>query len=319
MSVLNFNTRRQFLTAGATLGLGAGFISQSQAQAQANEPGSQEFLPSSPPPGPEYKIQHGKIRHSVMGWCFNPMPTETLINACHAMGMTAMEGIDSKFYPRLKELGMKPSLVSSHGFRNGPTDPANHANCIAQLKKGVDLAVEYGSPSVITFTGMRVPGLSSEQMAQNCLDCWGEVLPYAEKHGITFCMEHLNTRDDSHPMKGHPGYFGDDVDFCARLVEQMGSRNFKLLFDLYHVQLMNGDVTRRLRKYMPIIGHIHTAGAPGRGELDTTQEIYFPALMKEILRLGFDGYVAHEFIPNWEDPLAALRHGVAVCDVASGD
>lgn len=318
MKEIQSNSRRSFLARSATLGLAASLTTQIQADHHAEtKEETTEFLPHQSAPGPDYRIQHGKIKHSVMGWCFNPMPTEKLMDACHAMGMTAMEGIPAQHYPRLKSLGMRPSLVSSHGFSAGPTDPANHANCIAQLKKGIDLAVEFDSPSVITFTGMRVPGLSAERMAQNCLDCWGEVMPYAEKHGITLCMEHLNTRDNSHPMKGHPGYFGDDVDFCASLVEQMGSKNFKLLFDLYHVQVMNGDVIRRLRKYMPIIGHIHTAGVPGRGELDTTQELYFPTLMKEILKLGYEGYVAHEFIPNWDDSLAALRHGVAVCDVAS--
>lgn len=257
----------------------------------------------------------GKIRHSVMGWCFNPMPTEELMNACDAMGMTAMEGIDSRFYPRLRELGMNPSLVGSHGFKDGPTSKDKHANCIEKLRTGIDLAVEFGAPGVITFTGMRVDGLSDRQLTDNCLACWREVIDYAEEKRVNICLEHLNSRDDSHPMKGHPGYYGDDVDFCIELIETMDSPRFKLLFDIYHVQIMNGDVIRRLRQYIHHIGHIHTAGVPGRGELTEDQEVNYPAIMRELLRLNYKGYVAHEFIPTWDDPLASLRHGVGVCDV----
>ena len=116
-------------------------------------------------------------------------------------------------------------------------------------------------------------------------------------------------------MKGHPGYFGDDVDFCVKLIDQVGSPNMKLLFDIYHVQMMNGDVIRRIRQHKDVIGHYHTAGNPGRGELDDTQEINYPPIMKAILETGYKGFVAQEFIPTWDDPIAALRHAASVCDV----
>ena len=141
-------------------------------------------------------------------------------------------------------------------------------------------------------------------------------MPLAEKKGITLVLEHLNSRDDSHPMKGHPGYFGDDVDFCVDLIKRVGSENFKLLFDVYHVSIMNGDIIRRIRQYKEYIGHYHTAGNPGRGELDDHQEINYPAVMREVAKTGFKGFVAHEFIPTWKDPIAALRHGVEVSDVS---
>jgi len=266
-------------------------------------------------PPPDYRIQQGRIRHSVMGWCFNPMPTEQLMGACHGMGMTAMEGIDARHYPRLRELGMKPSLIGSHGFTNGPANRANHDECIARLRAGIDLAIEYGAPGVITFTGMREAELQDEQMDQNCVDCWQAVIGYAEQKGVNLCLEHLNSRDDTHPMKGHPGYFGDHVDHCVELIRRVGSPRMKLLFDIYHVQIMDGDVIRRLRQHREVIGHVHTAGVPGRGELDDTQELNYPAIMRALLELGYTGYTAHEFIPTWEDPLASLRHGVQVCDV----
>jgi hydroxypyruvate isomerase len=215
----------------------------------------------------------------------------------------------------VQELGLKISLVSSHGFKKGPVNRAHHDYCATRLKERIDLAVEVGCPNVITFTGMREPGIDRQQGAKNCVDCWKSVIGYAEKKKINLCLEHLNSRDNTHPMKGHPGYFGDDVDFCVDLIRQVGSPNMKLLFDIYHVQIMNGDVIRRIRQYHKFIGHYHTAGNPGRGELDDRQEINYPAVMRAILETGYTGFVAQEFIPTWNDPVRALRHAAKVCDV----
>lgn len=302
-------SRRDFVASTAIVSAtGAAAVSLAVARA-----GAAEAAPAAP--GPDYRIERGRIRHSVMGWCFNPMPTPQLIEACHKMGMTAMEGIGAEHYPQLRERGMKPSLIGSHGFKDGPTSRSHHANCLKQLRKGIDLAVEYGAPGVITFTGMRERDLSDAQMEQNCVDCWKEIVGYAEQKKVNLCLEHLNSRDDTHPMKGHPGYFGDDLGRCVRLIERVGSPRFKLLFDIYHVQIMHGDVIRRLRAHRDVIAHVHTAGVPGRGELDDTQELNYPPIMRALLELGYTGYVAHEFIPTWPDKLAALRHGVRVCDV----
>lgn len=266
-------------------------------------------------PPEDYRIAKGRIRQSVMGWCFNPLPTEDLIAACHRMGMPAMEGINSRHYPRVRELGLEIALVGSHGFKKGPVSPDNHAFCVERLRAGIDLAVKFGSRSVITFTGLREKGITDEQAARNCVACWKKVIGYAEEKKINLCLEHLNSRDNTHPMKGHPGYFGDDVDLCVDLIEQVDSPRMKLLFDIYHVQIMNGDVIRRIRRYKDVIGHYHTAGVPGRGELDANQEINYPAVMRAILETGYTGFVAQEFIPTWPDKLGALRHGVRVCDV----
>lgn len=263
----------------------------------------------------DFKITKKRIRQSVMGWCFKPMPVPELIRHCAEIGLEAIEGIDPKFYPEAVRQGLKISLVGSHGFAKGPVDPANHKECISKLKESIDVAVKFKSPSVITFTGMSVDGMDDAVAEQNCIDCWKQVIGYAEEKGITLVLEHLNSRDDSHPMKGHPGYFGDDVDRCVELVKRMDSPNFKLLFDVYHVQIMNGDVIRRLTNYAPYIGHYHTAGNPGRKELDETQEINYPAVMNAILETGYKKFVAQEFIPTWDDPIAALRHSAMVCDV----
>ncbi|MED6298673.1 MAG: TIM barrel protein [Verrucomicrobiota bacterium] len=263
-----------------------------------------------------FRIKNNRIRQSIMGWCFNPMPTMELAKHCKEIGLVAMEGIDSKHYPAVRELGLKISLVSGgHGFKNGPCNPKNTETVINGLKKGIDLAADIGTKSVITFTGMSYKDMNPDKAADLCVETWKKVMPHAEKKGITLVLEHLNSRDDSHPMKGHPGYFGDDVDFCAKLVNGVGSKNFKLLFDVYHVQVMNGDVIRRIKQYKDIIGHYHTAGCPGRGELDDTQEINYPPVLRTILETGYEGYVAQEFIPTWKDPIQSLRHAAEICDI----
>ncbi len=225
-------------------------------------------------------VKKGRVRQSVMGWCFNPMPTEQLAKHAKAIGLVGIEGIDASRYPAVRQLGLQISLVGSHGFRTGPFSREN-----------------------------------DEQGAKNCVECWKQVIPYAEEKGVNLCLEHLNTRDDSHPMKGHPGYFGDDVDFCVELIRRVDSPRMKLLFDIYHVQIMNGDVIRRIRQYKDVVSHYHTAGVPGRGELDDTQEINYPAVIKAILETGYEGYVTHEFIPTWDDPISGLRHAARLCDV----
>ena len=265
---------------------------------------------------PNFKVNKGRIRQSVMGWCFKPMPMMELAKHCKAIGIEAMEGVSAKDYPAIRKLGLKISLVSGgHGFKQGPCVAANRDMVVEKLKNGIDLAAQIGTKSVITFTGMREKGLTDKAGATNCVEAWKMVMSYAEKKKINLVLEHLNTRDDSHPMKGHPGYFGEDVDHCVELIRKVDSPSMKLLFDVYHVQIMNGDVIRRIRQYKDVIGHYHTAGNPGRAELDDTQEINYPAIMRAIVETGYKDFVAQEFIPTWDDPVAALRHAAMVCDV----
>jgi hydroxypyruvate isomerase len=271
-------------------------------------------LPQSAAPA-DFRVVNGRIRQSVMGWCFKPMSAVELARHSREIGLVAIEGISAQDYSAVREAGLAISLVGSHGFARGPFSPANREFCVTKLREGIDLAAAVGCPSVITFTGMREPGIDREQGAANCVACWKEVIGYAEQKKINLCLEHLNTRDNTHPMKGHPGYFGNDVDFCVELIRRVGSPRMKLLFDIYHVQIMNGDVIRRIGQYKDLIGHYHTAGVPGRGELDDTQEINYPAVMHAILETGYTGYVAQEFIPTWPDKILALRHAAKVCDV----
>ncbi|MEX2212571.1 MAG: TIM barrel protein [Phycisphaeraceae bacterium] len=299
-------TRRAFLSGAGTAAATAALMATTARAAAVAAENSGE-RPSA--------VTNGKIKQSVMGWCFNPMPTEELARKGKALGLVAIEGISEKHYPLVRDLGLKISLVGSHGFAKGPCDPANRDMVIKVLNERIDLAAEVGAPGVITFTGMRVKGLTDKQMSDNCVEAWKQVIGHAEKKKINLVFEHLNTRDNTHPMKGHPGYYGDDVDLCADLIKRVDSPNMKLLFDIYHVQIMHGDVIRRLNQLKSIIGHYHTAGVPGRGELDETQELNYPAIMKAILATGYEGYVAQEFIPTWEDKIGALGHAIKLCDV----
>lgn len=256
-----------------------------------------------------------RIRHSVMGWCIK-MPPPELAKHCKDMGMVAIEGINRKHYPAVTDIGLEISLIGSHGFKKGPTDSANKQMVIDKIRDGIDAAVQWKSKRVITFTGMAVDGLSAKQQDDNCVEAWKSVMEYAEEQGVDICLEHLNSRDHGHPMKGHPGYYGDDVDHCAELISRVGSPRMKLLFDIYHVQIMNGDLIRRIREYKDIIGHVHTAGNPGRSELHyELQEINYAATMKALLEIGYTGYVAHEFIPTADDPIDSLRKAVQICTV----
>lgn len=264
---------------------------------------------------PTYRIRNNGIKHSLMGWCWKPMDVLELAKHAREIGLVGIEGIDRKYYPAVRELGLGISLVSAHGFVHGPCNREFRDEVVSKLTEAIDVASAVGCKKVITFTGMKFEGMDPERAARDCIDAWKVVLPQAEKKGITLVLEHLNSRDSSHPMKGHPGYFGDDVDFCVELIKRVGSPNFKLLFDVYHVSIMNGDVIRRFRTHREYIGHVHTAGNPGRCELDSRQEICYPAVMKAVVDAGYSDFVAHEFIPTWPDPILALRHAAMVCDV----
>ncbi len=270
---------------------------------------------SSTEADPAFRVGRGRIRQSIMGWTYAPMPVPELARLCREIGFAAMEGVDASHYPLIRELGMEIALVGSHGFSKGPLNPNNRDEVVSRLREGIETAAKFGSKRVITFTGMRESGITDEAAMANCVEAWRRVMPLAEEKGVDLCLEHLNSRDLGHSMKGHPGYFGDDVDRCAELVRRVGSPRMKLLFDFYHVQVMHGDVIRRYRELQSIIGHLHVAGVPGRGELDERQEMNYPAILRAVAESGYGGFVAQEFLPTWENRELALRHAAAVCDV----
>ncbi len=263
-------------------------------------------------------IKNGRIKQSLVHWCYaKTWSVEEFIPVAKALGCTSIELVGTEYYPLLKQHGlecaigfldMQPDMPFDKGFNN----PAHHDRAIAATKKAIDAAAEHGFHRVITFTGMS-GGVSLDEGARNCVEGWKKILPYADSKGITLCLEMLNSRDPVE-MKGHPGYQGDHVDYCVDMIRKVGSPYLKLLFDVYHVQIMDGDIIRRIHEIHDLIGHVHTAGNPGRRELDDQQEINYPPIMKALVDVGYDGFVAHEFIPT-RDPMEGLREAVVLCDV----
>lgn len=275
-------------------------------------------------------VTKGNIKQSIVFWCFNvsgdKWDIEKQCQVAKQLGVTSIELGDYKDFPVIKKHGLTCAIAGNRmpgaPFMRGLNNPAYHDEVIARTKEAIDGCAEYGFKSVIAFTGYKWKKaedpksgeISLEEGANNCVKALKELCAYADKKNVNICVEHLNTRDDSHPMKGHPGYQGDDIDYVANIARRVGSPRAKILFDIYHVQIMNGDVIRRIEQCKDVIGHVHTAGNPGRAELDDKQEINYPPIMRKLLEIGYQGYVGQEFIPT-RDPLAGLTEAVKLCDV----
>jgi hydroxypyruvate isomerase len=279
---------------------------------------SQASAAGSPADDPNWKITNGRINQSVVQWCFKPMTTEDLARHAAALGLKSVELAPPTDWPILKKHGLTCAIASSHGFVRGWNAKENWDFCADSITKAVNASADFGCPSVITFSGMRgnLPtGPEGDELGKkNFVEGIKRVLPLAEQKKVTLALEMLNSRVDVE-MKGHPGYQCDTIEWAVDVCDRVGSDRLKILFDIYHVQIMQGDVIVRLKKFKDYIAHYHTAGNPGRNEIDETQEINYPGIMKAILATGYKGFVGQEFIPTWKDPVASLRHGVRVCDV----
>lgn len=257
----------------------------------------------------------GNINQSVVHWCFKKYwDIDKTAQIASQLGIKSVELTPAKNWETLKKHGLTCAIASSHGFKKGFNNPEHWDQCIEILRKRIDECAAGGVKNVITFTGMRDNKINDEEGAKNCVNGLKKIIGYAEKKKVNLCLEMLNSRDDSHPMKGHPGYQGDKTEYCIDIIKQVGSDRMKLLFDIYHVQIMDGDVIRRIRQHKDYIGHIHTAGNPGRGELDQKQEINYPPIMQALQEVGYQGYVGQEFIPT-RDPYQGLKQAVQLCDV----
>ncbi len=258
-------------------------------------------------------VTNGRIRQSVVPWCFNPMTVPELAGHAAKLGLESVELCDPKYWPALKELGLTCAISGSHGFAKGFANVDEHEQCLASLRKRIDECAAAGVERVITFSGFR-RGISDEEGIKNMVNGLKKIVGYAETRKVTLCLEMLNSRV-SENMKGHPDYFCDDIPRSVEVCRQIGSERMKLLFDIYHVQIMHGDLIRLMKEHFAFIGHVHTAGVPGRNEIDDTQEINYPPLMRTLLELGYKGYVGQEFIPARTDKIASLAQGVRICDV----
>ena len=260
----------------------------------------------------EYKIKNGRIRQSIVPWCFRPMGIPQLVEIAKAQGYESIELVPAKEWSFIKEQGLKTAIGSSHGFARGFAQPEQTAECLKILKEQLDLAAAHDVPSIITFSGFR-KGLTTEDAVKNMVAGLKQIVGYAEEKKVTLCLEMLNSRVPIE-MKGHPDYFCDDMDLTIDIIKQVGSPRLKVLFDIYHVQIMQGDVISRIKQYHEYVGHYHTAGNPGRNEIDDTQEINYPGIMRAIVETKYEGFVGQEFIPL-RDARKSLAEAARLCDV----
>jgi hydroxypyruvate isomerase len=251
-----------------------------------------------------------RIHHSVCKWCYGKIPLDEFCKAAKEIGLQSVELLEVQDFPTLKKYDLACAMVSGvpGGITSGLNRVENHDKIVEFFERTAPIVAEHGYPNIICFSGNR-KAMSDDQGLENCVTGLKRIVPIAEKHKVTVCMELLNSKRDHHD------YMCDRSPWGVELVKRVGSERFKLLYDIYHMQIMEGDMIATIRAHHDCIAHYHTGGVPGRNEIDETQEIYYPAVMKAIIDTGFQGFVAQEFIPKRPDALASLKQGVEICDV----
>jgi hydroxypyruvate isomerase len=251
--------------------------------------------------------RRGNIRQSVCQWCYGGIPLEKLAAEAAKIGYKSIELLGPEQYPVVKPHGLTCAMVRCKSISDGLNRKENHGWIEKELLFNIEFAATEKLPNVICMSGNR-RGMSDEEGLENCVTGLKRVIGFAEQRKVTVCMEGLNSRVD------HKDYMFDRTEWGVKLCEKLSSPNFKLLYDIYHMQIMEGDVIRTIRKYKEHIAHYHTGGVPGRNEIDVTQELNYPAIVKAILATGYQGFLGQEFIPKRE-PLASLAQGFQICDV----
>lgn len=263
------------------------------------------------PIGPSAHPPIGRLKQSASRWCYRNIPLPDLCQAGKAMGLAGIDLLAPEDWPVVREHGLVCSMgyaaIRDDFIPRGFNDPANHDLLVGELERALPLAAQQGVPNLIAMFGNR-QGRTDEQASQACVAGLRRIAPAAERQGVTICVELLNSKVD------HKDYQGDRTAFGAAIIEAVGSPRVKLLYDIYHMQIMEGDVIRTIRQHAAHIGHFHTGGVPGRHELDDTQELNYRGIASAIADTGFTGYVAHEFVPT-RDPLTSLKRAVEVCSV----
>ena len=254
-------------------------------------------------------VTKGRLRQSVCRWCYAKIPLPDFFKAVADMGLTAVDLLTEKEWPIAREYGLTCSMGSGAGggIGDGFNVRANHDKLVADLTRGIPVAAAQKVPNLITFFGNR-RGMGDPEAAANCIEGLNRVKRIAEEHDVTICLELLNSKVD------HKDYQGDHSAFGVAIVKAVDSPRVKLLYDIYHMQIMEGDVLRTIRDNRDYFAHFHTGGVPGRHELDDSQELNWRTIAAAIADMNFQGYFAHEFIPV-RDPLTSLREAVALCDV----
>jgi hydroxypyruvate isomerase len=256
----------------------------------------------------------GKVRHSVCKWCYGKIPLDEFCAAAKEMGLNSVELLGPDDWPTLKKHGLicamcsGPNVNGVGGIEKAWNRIEHHEVLVEGYTKRLEEAANAGYENVICFSGNRA-GLDDEKGLENCATGLKRIMAAAEKHKVNVVMELLNSKVN------HKDYQCDHTVWGVELCKRVGSERFKLLYDIYHMQIMEGDLIATIKAHHPYLAHYHTGGVPGRNEIDETQEINYPAVMKAILDTGFKGHVAQEFIPKRTDVLASLRQGVGICDV----
>lgn len=266
------------------------------------------FASFAPSGETQYKLK-GNIHHSVSQWCYGDIPLEEFAKDCKEMGIESIELLNEKDWPVVAKAGLKCAVgyATDWGIPKGFNRIENHPKLIADFEAMIPKAAAAGVPNLICFSGNR-EGLDNNEGLINCATGLRQLMPAAEKHRVTIIMELLNSY-------GHKDYQCDKTSWGAALAEMVGSERFKLLYDIYHMQIMEGNVIENITNHIRHIGHIHTGGVPGRHELDETQELYYPAIMQALVKTGYKGYVGQEFVPSQKDKLASLKKCIQICDV----
>ena len=251
-----------------------------------------------------------RINHSVCKWCYGKIPLEEFCQAAKPIGLQSVELLEVSDFPTLRKHDLMCAMVSGvpGGITKGLNRVEHHDQIVEFFEKTAPIVAEHGFPNIICFSGNR-EGMSDDQGLENCAVGLKRIAPIAEKHKVNVCMELLNSRHDHHD------YMCDHTAWGVELVKRVGSERFKLLYDIYHMQIMEGDLIAHIRESHQYIAHYHTGGVPGRNEIDESQEIHYPSVMKAIIDTGFKGFVAQEFIPKRSDAIASLKQGVEICDV----
>lgn len=282
------------------LGIGAGFVGLAgipSVFANQNIPSAQADM-------------GGKINHSVCRWCYQDIPLPEFARACAEMGIKAIDLLKPSEWDIVEKEGLVCSMATDEfaSIPEGFNDPLNHQKLQKAYRGLIKKASEHKIKNVICFSGNR-NGMDDETGIDNCVTGLTPLLEYAESLNVNLVMELLNSKVD------HANYMCDHTEWGVALAKKLDKPNFKLLYDIYHMQIMEGDVIRTIRDNHEYINHYHTGGVPGRNEINDSQELNYPAIIEAIYETGFDGFVAQEFIPTYDDKLSALREGISICDI----
>jgi hydroxypyruvate isomerase len=286
-------SRRDFIKASSAAAAVAGFAGPGYAEAAQAEV--------------KAMATKGRIKQSVCKWCYGKIPMEKFAAEAAKLGLKSVELVDPRDWAVLKEHGLICAMSNSHSIGKGLNRKENHEECLAKIRKSIEETAEAGFPNVICFSGNRA-GMDDDEGLKNCEVALKQIVGFAEEKKITLCMELLNSK------RNHKDYMCDRTHWGAELVKRVGSPRFKLLYDIYHMQVQEGDVIATIRENIDFIGHFHTGGVPGRNEIDDSQELNYPTIMKAIAKTSYDAYVGQEFIPKG-NPLQSLAEAVKICDV----